>query len=71
MGLLLIIASILSWLMLECLWDGNRTVEGDVWAYKVWIAWFVAVILAPLMQNGVELAGNILSSSMGSGQGLG
>lgn len=55
MGFLLSIASILSWAMLGSIWDGNRTVERDVWAYKVWIGWFVAVILAPLLQNGAEL----------------
>jgi len=55
MGGLLGVAGVLAWAMLLSLWDGKRTVERDVWAYKVWIGWFVAVILAPLMQYGVDV----------------
>ena len=33
----------------------NRTVEGDIRVYKVWIAWFMAVILSPLIQTGLDL----------------
>jgi 4-hydroxybenzoate polyprenyltransferase len=62
MGLLLSIAGVLSWSMLECLWEGKRTLERDILAHKMWIGWLVAVVMSPLMHNGVELVGNVLSS---------
>ncbi|KAK5662713.1 hypothetical protein OQA88_8629 [Cercophora sp. LCS_1] len=52
MGVLLSLAGVLSFFTLRCLWE--RTAERDCFAYKVWIGWFVACILAPWMQTGVD-----------------
>ncbi|KAK0614630.1 UbiA prenyltransferase family-domain-containing protein [Immersiella caudata] len=52
-SVLLALAACLGWFMLPCLLC-ERTVEKDVRAYKAWIAWAVAVILAPLMQTVVD-----------------
>ncbi|KAK4442135.1 hypothetical protein QBC34DRAFT_313785, partial [Podospora aff. communis PSN243] len=65
MGWLLAGAGMLAWCMLRCLLGEERTVERDVAAYKVWIGWFVAVILAPLMGDGLEKAMEVLKRQLG------
>lgn len=57
MGVLLGMAVVLAIFMLRCLWE--RTVEKDKLAYVAWIGRFIAVVLAPLMQTGVDFFGKV------------
>ncbi|KAK3369953.1 UbiA prenyltransferase family-domain-containing protein [Podospora didyma] len=45
-------AGVLAFHLLRCLLCGGvRTVQGDIVAYKAWCAWFVCILLSPLLDR--------------------